>query len=334
MPPSTDLVVATPSGLYVPAADVWIDPRRPVPRAIVTHGHADHARSGSGHYLAASSSEDILRLRLRSDTSIETLAFGEVRTVGQARISLHPAGHILGSAQVRIEVDGAVWVVTGDYKREADPSAEDFELVPCHGLVSECTFGLPVYRWPDPTIVLADILAWWEDNRAEGRTSVLCGYALGKSQRLLAGLWALAEEGLPGPILVHGAVDRLLPPYRSAGIDLPPVLRANADTAREHKGSALVVCPPSAAGTPWIRKFNPVSVGFASGWMRLRGLRRRRAGDRGFVLSDHVDWDGLMATVAETGAERVALTHGSVGSAVRWLREERGLDAFEIGGAR
>ncbi|TVP75770.1 MAG: ligase-associated DNA damage response exonuclease [Gemmatimonadales bacterium] len=326
----TDLVVPDAGGLFVPAADLWIDPRRPVPRALVTHGHADHARSGSEHYLAAASGAEILRLRLGREISLQTLEFGEVLQVGDARISLHPAGHVLGSAQVRIEVGGDVTVVTGDYKRQPDPSAEPFELVPCRTLVSECTFGLPVYRWPDPSGVMEEVLRWWEENREAGRTSILCGYAFGKAQRLLASLTPLLGDDPPAPILVHGAVERLLPPYRQAGIHFPPTDKAGVEEARAHKGRALVIAPPSAAGTPWTRKFGPVSVGFASGWMRVRGMRRRRAGDRGFVLSDHVDWDGLMDTVEETGAERVLLTHGAATAAVRFLREERGLAAVEL----
>ncbi len=325
------MVIRTDAGLYVPEADLYIDPLRPVHRAVVTHGHADHARRGSEHYLAAASGVGILRKRLGDEARIEAIAFGERRRLGGATLSLHPAGHILGSAQVRIEVGGEVWLVTGDYKRTPDASAEPFESLRCHTLISECTFGLPVYRWPEPDGVFREIERWWVENAAEGRTTLLCGYSLGKAQRLLAGLLPFMEGGgAPGTILVHGAVDELLPAYRAEGIAFPPTERVSVETAREHRGAALVVAPPSAAGTAWVRKLGPVSVGFASGWMRIRGRRRRRSGDRGFVLSDHVDWDGLMATIDESGAERVGLTHGQTGTAMRYLTEERGLDTFAI----
>lgn len=327
MPP---IVTLTDAGLYLPAADLHIDPWKGVDRALVTHGHADHARRGSHHYLAAAPGVGILRKRLGADASIQRLPFGEPLRMGGARVSLHPAGHILGSAQVRVEVRGEVWVITGDYKRHPDPTAEPFETVPCHTLISECTFGLPVYRWPDPEEVLDEVVAWWRESAARGRTALLLAYALGKAQRLLAGIGARVAAGeAPGPLLVHGAVDELLPPYREAGVPLPEVTRVTPQTARAGRGRALVVAPPSALGTPWVRKLGPVSTAFASGWMRIRGMRRRRAGDRGFILSDHVDWDGLLTTVRETGAERVGLTHGTTGVAVRYLREE-GWDAFDL----
>jgi putative mRNA 3-end processing factor len=324
------LLTLTDAGLYIPEAGVHIDPWRPVDRAVITHGHADHARPGSRHLLTARSGVGILRKRLGEKPAIEGIPFGEVRTIGGARISLHPAGHILGSAQVRVEVGGEVAVVTGDYKRQPDPTAEPFEPVRCHTLVSECTFGLPIYRWPDPTEVFREIVAWWRESAAAGRTALLLGYALGKAQRLLAGVAAEGEAAgpLPGPLLVHGAVAELLPAYRAEGIALPEVDRVTEVTARLHRGHALVVAPPSAQETPWVRKLGPVSVGFASGWMRVRGMRRRRGG-RGFVLSDHVDWEGLLQTVRETGAERVGLTHGTTEPAVRWLREA-GWDAFSL----
>lgn len=327
-----DVVQITDRGLFVPAADLHIDPWRPVDRAVITHAHADHARGGSARYLTSRAGEAVLRARIGSRAPLQTLPWGESVQMGSARISLHPAGHILGSAQVRIEVGGEVWVVSGDYKLESDPTCRPFEPVPCDTFISECTFGLPIYRWPDPQTVFAGILDWWERNSTEGRTSILFGYSLGKAQRLLAGLETRREEGgkaLPGPILVHGAVHRLLPPYRQAGVTLPTVHRANSDSARSAKGQALVVAPPSAGGTPWIRKFAPYSTAFASGWMTIRGTRRRRGGDRGFVLSDHVDWPGLMEAIRATGAERVALTHGTTGPAVRFLRES-GWDAWSL----
>ena len=239
-------------------------------------------------------------------------------------MSLHPAGHILGSAQVRVEHGGEVWVVTGDYKTEADPTCTGFEPLRCHTLVTECTFGLPVYRWRPQEEIFAEIDAWWRANQEAGRTSVLFAYALGKAQRLMAGVAASI-----GPILLHGAMWRFTQAYRAAGVTLPPAQWADNRSIREAKGRALVLAPPSAAGSPWMRRFDPSSTAFASGWMQLRGARRRRALDRGFAISDHADWDGLLATVRASGAERVWATHGYTAVLARWLREQ-GLDAQAI----
>lgn len=330
-PHPAELVTLTPEGLFVPAAGLHIDPWGRSEQAIVTHGHADHARGTARHVLTAASGVGILRTRLGKGASVEGVAFGERLRVGDAEISLHPAGHILGSAQVRIQVPGeGVWVVTGDAKRQPDPSAEPFEVVRCETLISECTFGLPVYRWPPPDQVVASMLAWWREEADTGRNVLLGAYALGKAQRVLAHLAPLEAEGaLPGPILVHGAVDRLLPPYREAGIPLPPVVRVTREAVKAAGGRALILAPPSAAGTPWARKLEPFSLGVASGWMRIRGTRRRRGADRGFVLSDHFDWPDLLRTIHETGARRVGLTHGATGPAVRYLRES-GLHAWAL----
>lgn len=328
---STDLIQLDDCGLYIPAADLHVDPWRPVERAVVTHAHGDHARRGSRRYLTSRRGQGVLRTRMGADARIETLDWGERIRIGGATLSLHPAGHILGSAQVRIEVGGEVWVVSGDYKLAKDPTTTPFEPVSCDVFISECTFGLPVYRWPDPQEVFASIVEWWEENAKVGRTSVLFGYSLGKAQRLLAGVHACTgAHGAPGPILVHGAVHRLLEPYRDAGVVLPAVERAHRTSAKAAEGRALVVAPPSAGGTPWIRAFSPASTAFASGWMRFRGTRRRRGGDRGFVLSDHVDWSGLLDAVEATGAHRVGLTHGNTSAAARYLREVRGLDSWEM----
>ena len=218
-----------------------------------------------------------------------------------------------------------MWVVGGDYKTGADPTCAPFEAVPCDVFITESTFGLPVFQWPDPAVVAAEVRAWWEDNAAAGRTSLLCAYALGKSQRLLAGL-----VDPPGPIAVHGALDRLLGPYRERGVELPPTRYASVDVAREVRGHGLVIAPPSANGTPWIRKFGDVATAFASGWMTLRGPRRRRGFDQGFTVSDHADWSGLLGAIEATGASRVLVTHGYVDPLVRYLSEERGLRAERL----
>jgi len=318
----TGVLSLRPEGLYCEAGDFHVDPWRPVERAVVTHGHADHARWGCGSYLGAHEGRTVLRTRLGEDADIETLGWSERRRIGGAVVSLHPAGHILGSAQVRIEVAGEVWVVTGDYKTAPDPTCTPWEPVRCDVFITESTFGLPVFRWPDETRVFEEITRWWHRNREAGRTSLLYGYALGKAQRLLAGV-----DPSIGPILVHGAVEKLNEAYRAVGVELPETLPATRETAERYAGEALVVAPPSAGGSTWVRKFDPASDAFASGWMTVRGTRRRRAGDRGFVLSDHVDWPQLLDAVDQSGAERIWVTHGYTDVVTRFLREERGLDA-------
>ncbi len=320
-----EILKTTPAGLYCAAGDFYVDPWQPVARAVITHAHGDHARAGSARYLCASPGLGVLRIRLGNEATMHSLAYGERLQVGGAIVSLHPSGHLLGSAQVRIEVGGEVWVVSGDYKREPDATCAPMEPVRCDCFITESTFALPIYRWRPQSELFAEINAWWRANQQAGRTSVLYAYALGKAQRVLAGL-----EPTIGPILAHGAVMRMLPPYRAEGIDLPPVLYAGSESSRAHRGQALVVAPPSASGMPgWLRQFGATSEAFASGWMLVRGARRRRAVDRGFVLSDHADWDGLLDAVAESGAERVGVTHGYTGVLARYLRD-KGMDAFEL----
>ncbi len=310
----------TDRGIYCAAADVYIDPWKPVERALITHGHADHARPGMGRYLATEAAAPVMRHRL-GDIALETLRYGETRRIGDARISYHPAGHVPGSAQIRVEVAGEVWVVSGDYKIEPDGLSEPFAPVRCHAFITECTFGLPVFRWDDQREVAGRIDAWWRGNAAEGRATILGAYALGKAQRLLT-----AIDPDIGPILTHGAVENTNAVLRTQGLALPDTIRVTPETnPRDHPG-ALVLATPSALGTPWARRFGPASTGFASGWMALRGVRRRRAADRGFVLSDHADWDGLNTAIRETGAERVFVTHGYTAIFRRWL-ESQGYDA-------
>jgi putative mRNA 3-end processing factor len=310
----------TDRGIYCPAGDFFIDPWRPVDRALLTHGHADHARPGHGRYLATSAAAPVMRHRL-GQIAIDTLPYGESCRIGDAQISFHPAGHVPGSAQIRVEVAGEVWVVSGDYKTEDDGLSEPFAPLRCHAFVSECTFGLPVFKWPPQAKVLEAINAWWAANAAEGRPSVLAAYALGKAQRLLAGV-----DAEIGPILTHGAVEATNGVLRAQGLALPETVQIVAGTdARSHPG-ALVLTPPSALGGTWLRRFPGAATAFASGWMRLRGVRRRRAAGRGFVMSDHADWDGLNAAIRETGAERVFVTHGYTETFARWLQEQ-GYDA-------
>ncbi len=320
--PSHDLVIARPEGLYCPPGDFYIDPWKPVDRAVITHGHSDHARWGHRHYLAHIDSEGTLRTRLGEDITLQTLPYGQAIEHHGVRISLHPAGHVLGSAQVRLEHGGRVWVASGDYKTGADGTCPPFEPVRCDTFITESTFGLPIYRWPSQEELFSDINAWWRANAAEGRPSVMLCYAFGKAQRILHDV-----DPSIGPIVVHGAVEPLNRVYRAAGVALPPTLRAtDPEVTAKLLQTALVVAPPSAQGTPWMRRFPRHSDAFASGWMQLRGTRRRRGVDRGFVMSDHADWPGLQSAIGATGAERVFVTHGSVAVLVRWLREQ-GLDA-------
>jgi putative mRNA 3-end processing factor len=321
---SDDLVIQRPEGLYCPAGDFFIDPWRPVARAVITHAHADHARSGHAHYLAAADAAHVLRARL-GGIALQTVRYGERVPINGVSVSLHPAGHVLGSAQVRLEHAGRVWVVSGDYKLGPDATCAPFEPVRCDVFVTESTFGLPVYRWAPQAEVFAQIDAWWAANAAAGRASVLFCYAFGKAQRILAGV----DAGI-GPIVVHGAVEPLNAAYRASGVRLPETLRVSDVTDKALFKRALVLAPPSAAGTPWMKRFGDYSDAFASGWMQLRGARRRRALDRGFVLSDHADWPGLQQAIGATGAGRVIVTHGQVPVMVRWLREQ-GLqaEAFE-----
>lgn len=305
----------TDRGIYCPAGDFYIDPWRPVDRALITHGHADHARDGMRRYLATHAAGPVMRHRL-GDITLDTVAFGEERRLGDATVSFHPAGHVPGSAQIRVEVGGEVWVASGDYKTTPDGLSEPFEPVKCHAFITESTFGLPVFKWQPQQEIVTAINEWWAANRAAGRTSMIGAYSLGKAQRVLDAL-----DPDIGPILTHGAVENTNAVMREQGIILPDTLRVTPDLDAKAHAGAMVVAPPSALGTNWSRRFGPVSTGFASGWMALRGIRRRRSGDRGFVLSDHADWDELNRAIRETGAERIFVTHGYTAIFARWLNE-------------
>ncbi len=316
-----DLLRLTDAGLYCPPGDFYVDPWRRVSRAIITHAHADHARAGSDRYLCAAAGKLILRTRIGGGSPIDTLRPGESISINGVRVSLHPAGHVLGSAQVRLEHRGVTWVVTGDYKLQADPTCAAFEPVPCDVFVTESTFGLPVYRWPSPETVAAELNAWWRANRDAGRTSVILAYALGKAQRLAA-----MVDPTIGPIVAHGAVMKLVDAYRASGVRLPSIDRVPPRARRVGDGRALVIAPPSVQGGSWLKLFGEASVAPASGWMLLRGVRRRRGFDRGFVLSDHADYPGLLTAIEASRARRVLVTHGFSDPLSRLLRE-RGLDA-------
>lgn len=321
----TDLITLSDAGLYCPAGDFHIDPWKTVPCAVVTHAHADHARPGMGHYWAAKTGEGLLRVRLGRDAPLTLLDYGQRLQIGGATMSLHPAGHVLGSSQVRVEVGDQVWVASGDYKRCADPTCAPFEPLRCDTFITEATFALPVYRWDAPTDVAREIYEWWQQCKREGKAAVLFAYALGKAQRILAELMAYTDE----QVLLHGAMTPLVKAYRQAGVAMLPTEPVGDRPKGTSFAGRLVLAPPGAGGTPWMRRFAPYSTGFASGWMRLRGTRRREAYDRGFVMSDHTDWPGLIRTIEETGARRVLATHGNTDALVGYLRE-RGIEAAPL----
>lgn len=311
-------------GIYCSAGDFYIDPWKPVRNAVITHGHADHSRWGHGHYLATRLAAPVIRYRLGQDIRLEAAEYGEVIRRNGVSVSFHPAGHIVGSAQVRVAYKGEVWVVSGDYKVEDDGISTPFEVVPCHSFVTESTFGLPVYRWRPQEEVYGEINAWWRQNTGEGKTSVLTAYALGKAQRVLMH----ADQSI-GPVFTHGAVENVNQVIRDQGMPLPPTTKVESHhTARDFR-TALVIATPAALGSSWMKKFRPYSTGMASGWMALRGARRRRSADRGFVLSDHADWPGLNQAIRATGAENIYVTHGYTGIFVNWLREN-GWNAHEV----
>lgn len=317
------LLQFTSTGIYCQDAGIYIDPWKPVDRAIITHGHSDHARFGNKNYLAHKDSESILRLRLGNDINLQTVQYGEPVNINGIKFSLHPAGHILGSAQIRVERNGEVWVASGDYKIQDDHFSTPFELLKCNVFITESTFGLPIYKWPSQQLVMDEIRDWWTQNQVEGKASVLMGYALGKMQRLMIGL-----QPFIGPVFAHGAVYNVNEKFRAAEYDLPFVAFAG-DTEKKLFRDALILAPPSALGSPWLKRFEPYSTGYCSGWMAVRGAKNRRAIDRGFVLSDHVDWNDLNSTIAATGAEKVLVTHGFTDTFARWLNE-RGIDAHEV----
>ena len=315
------LIELRPEGLYCPPGDFYIDAWLPVARNVVTHAHADHARPQMGQYHCASPCLPLLQWRL-GEQQFHPHDYGQPFDFGPVGVSLHPAGHILGSAQVRIEHGGRVCGFTGDFKRQPDPTCAPFEPIACDTLITEATFAFPVYRWPPVREVVLQIDDWLRQCSERGETAVLYAYSLGKAQRLLAEMAPL----LAAPAVLHGALLRPVQLYRAAGVALAET-EAVADYPNGHDfAGRLVLAPPSAAGSAWLRRFRRAQQAFASGWMQLRGNRRRRNYDRGFVVSDHADWPALLRTVADSGAQRVFATHGNSEVLVQLL-QERGLQA-------
>lgn len=366
-----DLLESDRSGLACKIGGFHIDPWLAVPTAVITHAHGDHARGGCGLYYCAAEGREVLARRLPAGSNIIAVPYGEKFQVGSTTLSFHPAGHIRGSSQVRVQSPEEVWVCSGDYKRQPDPTCTPFEVVPCDVFITEATFGLPIYRWQPTQDVARQVAHWWKLNQHAGRVSVLFSYALGKAQRILAELHALAQAPdfawmNQHPVLLHGAAVPLTQAYRNDGIEmlatisasdrnaLPSKTRRKKSVRDDPEGAPLldlpleapealasqndltsnpfplVIAPPSAAGSPWMRRFHDASTGFASGWMQVRGVRRRQGYDQGFVISDHIDWHDLLRTIAQTKAKRVLVTHGNTSTVAQYLREQ-GLDASVLG---
>lgn len=312
-------------GIYCAQAGIYIDPWKPVAKAIITHAHSDHARMGMGAYITHKHSVPVIKYRLGAEINVQAVEYHEPIYINGVTISLHPAGHIWGSAQVRLEYKGEVWVVSGDYKMQTDGISAPFELVRCHHFITESTFGLPIYKFPETVQVHEEINKWWRKNKEEGKNSVLIAYSLGKAQRVLKYL-----DTSIGSVYTHGAVDNVNKLYEQTIGPLPAARRIDATINRKEIMGSMIIAPPLAIGTPWLRSLQPYKLGICSGWMQLRGTRRRRGADRGFVLSDHADWDQLNTVVRETGAENVYVTHGYKSVFARWLQTNYGLNAVEV----
>jgi putative mRNA 3-end processing factor len=315
-------------GLYCPNGDFFIDAWQPVPVCVVTHAHGDHAYSGHGLYIATEESAIIMRQRLGKNLPIQPLRYGEKIKLGNTWVSLHPAGHIFGSSQIRIETNHCITVISGDYKRAHDSTCAPFEVIECDIFVTESTFALPIYQWPTNAEIGQQVVLWWEENASKGHPSLLFCYALGKAQRLMALL--MNQQGKK--VHLHGAVFSLSKLYEQMNIPMIPFLPVSESVKGSSFGQDLILAPPSALGTPWMKRFPSCRTAFASGWMEVRGTRRRKALDKGFVLSDHADWNALIQTIEETKAQIVLTTHGNSATLARYLREEKNLDGRELKG--
>jgi len=318
-----NLLSFTDKGIYCRQGDFYIDPWKPVSRAIITHAHSDHARPGSDSYLCHHFTKPLLYLRL-GDVTVQSVEWSEPVFMNHVRISLHPAGHIIGSSQVRVEYQGEVWVVSGDYKTENDGISGEMEILSCDTFITESTFGLPIYEWKSQVELFYDMQNWILANREKGNNSVLIAYSLGKAQRLLKGI----EEVSPS-VYVHGAIWNTQEVLLKAGFRLPDVKRVTPEMSRDQFKAEVIIAPPSADNSPWMNRFHPYSVGICSGWMQVRGNLRRRNADAGFAMSDHADWKGLLSVVRATGAKKVFVTHGFQAAFSRYLNET-GIEAVEV----
>lgn len=304
-------------GIYCEQADVFIDPWKKVSKALITHGHSDHARYGMGQYLCSQDSVGVLQHRLGKNINVQGLPYGETTTINGVHISFHPAGHVLGSAQIKLEYKGEIWVVTGDYKTVDDGISTAFESILCHHFISETTFGLPVYRWKPQDVIFNEMNAWWAENIQSKRPSIIHAYSLGKAQRVLHGL-----DDQQGRIMVHPTIAHHNKVYESCGVDLGQYETLDASTPKEDYNGAMIIIPGGTAEAQYITRLKTASTAAASGWMQVRGARRRRNMDRGFVLSDHADWVGLNQAIKNTGAENIYVTHGYTQIMKEWLLDQ------------
>jgi len=317
-----DILVPTPSGVCCKPGGFHIDPTRPVEKALITHAHSDHARAGHRMVLATQETLDVMRLRYGDNFAgtAQAVTYGETLTLDDARVSFHPAGHVLGSAQIRVECGGLRVVASGDYKDSADPTCAPFELIPCDVFITEATFGLPVFRHHDAEGEISKLLH--SVTLFPERTHLVGAYSLGKAQRVIA---MLRKAGYDLPIYIHGALESITRYYQSRGIDLGQIELVRGAN-KEDLGGHIVVCPPTAMSDLWARRFPDPVAAFASGWMRVRARARQRGVTLPLVISDHADWDGLTATIAATGAQDVWVTHGQEDALVHWCRS-KGLKA-------
>ena len=309
------LLEFTEKGIYCSQAGVYLDPWRGVDKALISHGHTDHARWGSRHYITHEINVTIIKHRL-GKISVTGKKYGEVFNINGVRFSFHPAGHVPGSSQIRVEHKGEVWVFTGDYKTQVDGISTPFEPVKCNTFITECTFGIPVFQWEEPNIVHESINHWWVNNKNDQTTSLLMGYSLGKVQRLLKHL-----DPSIGKIFTHGATEKMTQILRQF-IDFPATELITRETTKKDVEGNLVLAPPAVLGSAWVKKLGKLSTGYASGWMAFRGARRRRAVDRAFVLSDHADWQGLLSAIKATGCENIITTHGYTEIFAQYLKEQ------------
>jgi putative mRNA 3-end processing factor len=317
------LITFTNKGIYCKQGDFYIDPWRPVDLAVTTHGHADHVKWGNKAYLCHDLTRPILNQRLGPDLNIETLPYNREITIHGVKISLFPAGHVIGSAQVRLEYKGEICVVSGDYKTEYDGISTQFEPVKCHTFVSESTFGLPIYKWQPQEVIFSQIKDWISDNHDRNKTSVLVAYSLGKAQRLIKGLSGYTD------IYVHNSIANLNEGFINAGVDLPETIRISPEIKKEQLQKGIVIVPPALADGRWIKTLQGPATGICSGWMQVRAGRRWRSADAGFALSDHADWPGLLSAIKATGAEKVFVTHGYTATFSKYLNEI-GIGAEEV----
>ncbi len=300
------LIRRQPQGLYCEVGDFFIDPSKGVDRAVITHAHADHARRGSRHYLCASPCEALLKIRLGKTKTIESIPYGEKRNIHGVEVSFHPAGHILGSSQVRLEYKGEIWVVSGDYKLQKDPTCTPFEPVQSHHFISECTFGAPIYQWPDPQGQWDRLKRWWHRNQQAGLNSLIRGYSLGKAQRILH-----ACEESSGPILLHPSVEEFLPSYQAEGVSFPPFQTLSETSLKAHDGKMLVIAPPSAHLSFISKRPSSWEMIGASGWLMVTHPHRKKHQPTGLVISDHADWPGLLEAIKASQAHTIHLVHGN-----------------------